>query len=171
MSNKIYYNTDFNDNTVQFSTTNAKQFNSFKFRLQKIGYKIIKIVLTDDGEFKLLAKIKKKPLTKCLLKEKNISENDRVYPKCTTYPELCEFHRNGICECVDHKFCLYQDTLEHKSVLNIMVNNYKNYDPEHTNTCSTYYEDTEFGRIFSKEYDHLNSPNRKNSGYYRHHGR
>lgn len=171
MDKKKKYNTDFYDKIVLYDSRNASQFNSMRKRLTRLGFVIKKIVLTDDGDFKLLAKIKKKPLVECLLRVKQIPENDRVYPRCTTLPEDCEFNHSGICSCVDYKFCLYQNTIEHRTVIEQMVKNYNSADRKNYDDCSTYYEDTSLGRIFSNDYDHLNSENRERSGYYRHHGR
>lgn len=168
---KKNYNIDFYDKIILYESRNASQFNTMRKRLTRLGFIIKKIVLTDDGDFKLLAKIKKKPLVECLLRVKQIPENDRVYPRCTTRPEDCEFNQSGICSCVDHKFCLYQDTPEHRFVIEQMVKNYNsNNRRKYHDDCSTYYEDTSLGRIFSNDYDHLNSEN-IGSKYYRHHGR
>ena len=51
-----------------------------------------------------------------------------------------------------------------------MVKRYDNYDREYHDTCSTYYEDTKLGRIFSNEYNHLNNEYRNAPDYYRHYG-
>ena len=138
-----------------------------------LGFKIKKIVLTDDGSMKLIANIKKRRLCKCLLTKKKIPDNDRVYPRCNTDPECCEYNvaGTGMCACTNKEFCLYQSTPKHVSIIKKMVERYNNYDREYHNTCSTYYEDTTLGRIFSGEYNHLNDKSGNAPDYHRHHGR
>lgn len=167
------YNTDLGlEKTILYESEKANDFNNMRRFLTCLGFKIKKIVLTDSGSMKLVAIIRKKKLCKCLLTKKNIPDNDRVYPRCNTDPEFCEFHINGMCKCCnDHDFCLYQDTPKHISIIKYMVKRYNNYDREHCDTCSTYYEDTILGRIFSGEYNHLNNESRNVPNYYRHYGR
>lgn len=162
---KKIYNTDYLEKSIFFESNNAEHFSKRKKLFERLGYKIKNIVLTDDGKFKLIGNLtKKKSLVKCILKDKEISENDRVYPHSLTYPELCEFYKNGICCCVDHSFCLYQETKNNTKIVKEMVKEYNsdvNKNKEYNN-CSKSYEDTTLGRIFSRE---LSKDN-----YYRHIG-
>lgn len=66
---------------------------------------------------------------------------------------------NGFYTCADTNSCLYQKTPEHEEIIKIMVKKYKNNDENFHNSCSLYYEDTEYGRIFSSSYEHLNRDN------------
>ena len=151
---KKEYNTDFyKDKYTAFDTTSAAEFiNTIRY-FNNIGYKILKYALTEEGSFKFLAILKKKPLVKCCLLEKKISKNDRVYPKNNTCPERCEYYKNGTCCCIDHNFCLYQDTEYNKHIIQKMVAIYDNHNDD---TCIMF-EDTKYGRIYSREYHHLNT--------------
>lgn len=158
-------NTNFLRDIVAREASSASEFNEIYHDLQSMNYEIEKYVLTDDGIYRLIAKLKHATLTTCLLKEKKMPiGRDRVYPPSTTYPEYCKFHRDGVCVCADQERCLYQKTDEHEEVIKQMVNAYNSY--VYKDSCensSDEYEDTEYGRIFSKQYEHLNKlPKRYN---------
>lgn len=168
------YNTDLGlEKIVFYDSDKAKEFNDMRRKLRCLGYKIIRVVLTDSGSMKLQAVLSKRKLCKCLLDKKKIPDNDRVIPRCTTDPECCEFHvgGTGICSCTNKDYCLYQGTPKHVAVIEKMVERYDDYDRQYHDTCSTYYEDTKLGRIFSNQYNHLNDECNKAKYYYRHHGR
>ena len=168
------YNTDLGlEKIILYDSEKAKEFNDMRRQLICLGFKIVKVVLTDSGSMKLMAIIKKRKLCRCLLDKKKIPDNDRVYPRCHTNPECCEFHvaGTGICACTNKDFCLYQDTPKHVSIIKKMVERYDDYDRDYHDTCSTYYEDTKLGRIFSDEYNHLNDECKNAPKYYRHFGR
>lgn len=157
MRNKNMRSINYNDKFACYSSTDCQDFNNMRAYLNKLGYKILKIVLTDDGKFKFIGILKNKPLVKCLLKEKKLPERDEVYPSHDTYPKRCRFYENGICLCTDHSYCLYQATYKNIEELKFMANKYANYKyKKDKDKCSMYYEDTELGRIFSAEFRHLN---------------
>ena len=170
-----YVNTDFNEKFEAFTTNDARKYKQVSRYLELLGYKIVKRTLTDEGVFGLLAILKKKPLVRCLLIEKKMPMNDKVYPPSKTYPDTCEFYSKGVCRCVNHKFCIYQNTTSNVNVLEHMVHMYDIYGSKsyHDETSSSY-EDTEIGRIFSSTYEHLNYQDierDKRPTHYRHNGR
>lgn len=168
MKNKKY-NTQYYEKIVLYDSTNATQFNCQRKVLQCIGYIIKKIVLTDDGTYKLLAKLKKKSVVNCLLIKKTLPENCSKYVYYNTIPSKCEYYNKGICGCTDHRFCLYQETTNHINAIKSMVKIYENYEYK-DDKDGTKYEDTSLGRIFSSRYDHLNTHDRKGTGFNRNHG-
>lgn len=157
MKDKSMRSITYNNKIFAYSTDNAGEFNRERIKLINLGYKITKIVLTDDGKFKLLARLKNKLLVKCLLKDKQISSKDKVYPHHTNSPKSCHYYRDGVCLCINH-CCLYQDTKANIKELKFMVDKYdKNKNKDYYNDeRSDMYEDTELGRIFSAEFRHLN---------------
>lgn len=162
---KKIYNTDLYEKVIAFATNDCKEFNIKRRELKMIGYKIKKNVLTNDGTYKLLAKLKKKSLVECLLREKQLQTEDHT---SNTDPKYCHFYRNGFCTCTDYTACLYQETEDHISVIKYMVENFKDseYSIKYNASANPrMYEDTKFGRIYSHEYEHLNSESEKISGY------
>lgn len=150
------FNTDLLNNFYAYSNSNAIKFNEELKRLIKMNYKITNFIVDKDGVFKLTAELQKSVLTECLLRTKQMPNGNRVLNGSPTYPECCCYNLNGICLCSDFSSCLYQKTLEHESIIKEMVEIYNNQDKDYHDQCSTYYEDTEYGRIFSNAYNHLN---------------
>ena len=157
---KNKYNTDFGEKILVFNSNDAKEFNKNKRYFLDVGYKIKKIILADDGQFKLLAVIKKKKLHNCLLKDQQVDPDDKTIPRQGTYPEYCDFYYKGTCLYCCGGSCLYQDTRKNISIIKDMVNRYKEHtkdNPSFYNKSRSYYEDTEYGRIFSRSFEHLNA--------------
>ena len=158
---KKIYNTDLYEKAIAFSSNDYADFNRKRRELRMIGYKIKKIVLTNDGTFKLLAKLKKKSLVECLLREKQLQKEDHTN---NTDPKYCHFYRTGFCACTDYNACLYQETKDHISIIKNMVKSFETNEYK-ASANPRMYEDTKFGRIYSHEYEHLNSESEKISGY------
>ena len=168
MKNKKY-NIQYYEKIILYDSTRADKFNHRRKILESIGYIIKKIVLTDDGTYKLLGTIKKKPVVNWLLVKKTLPENCSKFAYYNTIPNECEFYNKGVCGCVDHTFCLYQETSNHVDAIKSMVKIYDNYEYKDDKDGARY-EDTKLGRIFSSKYDHLNTHDRKGTGFNRNHG-
>ena len=153
----IIINKDLLNENVAYQNSNANEFQEYRNRLVMQNYEITNFIVDKNGIFKLTAELKFANLTKCLLKEKQLPIKDRVYPPSSTKPYLCDFNINGVCTCCDFNSCLYQKTPEHEAVLSHMADIYEKSSKDGNFTdASNYYEDTEYGRIFSGLYNHLN---------------
>lgn len=147
-----------------YQSSDAREFQNKMNEAIAKNYTITNHLVDERGVFKFTAKLKPAKLTKCTLQEKKLPEKDKVRPSSKTYPWKCNYFINGVCTLANHDVCLYQKTKEHEAVLKQMVNiyekesqicieKYKYYD---YNNISDHYEDTEYGRIFSGMYEHLN---------------
>lgn len=145
-----------------YGVENVYWFNHKLETLNKENYIITSMIVDKEGVFKLTAKLKPALLTQCVLKEKDIDKNEGMkfcykFKYSPTYPTYCQYYQKGICSCANHNACLYQKTRKHEIILKKMVNIYKKKSTENKDyTHSYFYEDTEYGRIFSKANEGLN---------------
>lgn len=154
---KKKYNTDYMMKIFCYENSNPGEFNRMVNVYEMMGYKIKNTLLCTNGFYKLIGKLKKKEVRECLLKEKQISMDEKYRDRSFTNPQYCTYyHRDGICLCANKSFnCLYQDKKSNRKILKKMVKEYKKKSED--KQASQYYEDTKLGRIFSKTYDHFNS--------------
>lgn len=154
-------NTDILKSITAYETKNADKFIRHMEILKDQNYKITKHILDDNGNYKLLAELEPAEIVDCMLRNKNIPEHDLVRNPNPRRRNICVFDY-GHCTCADKSKCLYQKTPENEDIIKTMVKKYENSDVEYYNKCSSYYEDTEYGRIFTWSYEHLNKMGKLN---------
>lgn len=162
--NDLIPNSDVLVDFLVYQNSDANRFQDKMNEAINKNYEITNHIVDKDGIFKFTARLKHTKLTKCVLKKKKLPNKDKIWPSCTTYPSYCDYYINGVCTCANHDSCLYQKTPEHESILKEMVEIYElkehintvKYDNYRYNNDSSFYEDTEYGRIFSRQYEHLN---------------
>lgn len=164
---RIATNKQLSKETIAISTPSADEFNKIRDILILKGYNIVTEFLDkNDGNFKVFAKIEKETkLKKCALIEKKIPDHDRCYPTSYNSPNQCIFYMDGQCTCcMNDNYCLFIASKEHIEILKDMVKVYSDNreDREYLDNQSSAYTDTIFGRIYSEEYEHLNSKDIRN---------